>query len=357
MSSSLSAALAWAMPVRPDVLGAHLEAYGKALPVIHALRLCHRFGKGPAVYITKIPVEIEQAIEELILDNRRTRWDSWSWSEWRSEFRCFESQCEPAGHMEELSPFWDAAHEQLETCKPCTDASIHENVCENRCTDKTAEPCDVCKAEPGSEDCERACLSKFDDEVNEVCLRGDYWYEVHDHRQDEWRKRINQSAKGGFAKCDKILRKHFGLEAYFADTRPDTNHDDRWPEHKNYRWHGQDERQTTLCYLTFPRQAGPDGNFSGKESDMMNGYVSIPCAQAVKVDLPTVTDSTKMRTRFRRALRLLDLKPSMHPSQDHGCVISAGQAEEGASDGDVGSLKKPDKNGNGKSLSCHFGYS
>lgn len=56
-----------AVPVRPDQLGGRLDAFQKILPALHALRMCHRFGRGPDVHVTKLPVEIEQIIEELVV--------------------------------------------------------------------------------------------------------------------------------------------------------------------------------------------------------------------------------------------------------------------------------------------------
>ena len=64
----LSAGIAWGVPVRPDLLGERLQAYRETLPMLTALRLCHRFGTGSNVYITKLPNEVEQAIENIIFD-------------------------------------------------------------------------------------------------------------------------------------------------------------------------------------------------------------------------------------------------------------------------------------------------
>ena len=71
--SIASAGLAWGVPVRPDLLGRSLEAYDKCLPVLTALRLCYRFGKGSNAGITKLPVEIVVAIEHLILVDGKVR--------------------------------------------------------------------------------------------------------------------------------------------------------------------------------------------------------------------------------------------------------------------------------------------
>jgi hypothetical protein len=81
--------------VRPDLLGQAIEAYDKALPTITTLRLCHRYGKGPKVKITKLPIEILSAIEELAYHAIRTSLTTWS-----EVFHHFESRCELVDHLD-----------------------------------------------------------------------------------------------------------------------------------------------------------------------------------------------------------------------------------------------------------------
>ena len=127
----------------------NLEAYKKALPAVNAFRLCYRFGQGPEAFVTKLPVELEQAIEQLIIDARRVKlYDDWSETDWKSEFRCFESRCEPVSHWEEMSPLWNVA-EEMPRCDSCGKHSIYDNVCDNRCTEKTTDVCNVCTVNTG----------------------------------------------------------------------------------------------------------------------------------------------------------------------------------------------------------------
>ena len=66
----------WAVPVRPDELGAHLEAYEQSLPRLLTLRLCHRYGQGPDVYITKLPPELLLQVEEFVIAaDRKPDWN------------------------------------------------------------------------------------------------------------------------------------------------------------------------------------------------------------------------------------------------------------------------------------------
>jgi hypothetical protein len=90
--SVISAGLAWAVPVKPDELGASLEAYKKILPSLMALRLCHRFGKGEAAHVTKLPPEILHHIESMMFDPRYA-------GPWEEYFQHYEGRCEPLDHI------------------------------------------------------------------------------------------------------------------------------------------------------------------------------------------------------------------------------------------------------------------
>jgi hypothetical protein len=75
--------------VRIEKLGAHLEAYTNTLPVITALRLCNRFGKGTNCYISKLPTELIDAIEHLVLEPERER----CLVSWSKELKCWKRDC------------------------------------------------------------------------------------------------------------------------------------------------------------------------------------------------------------------------------------------------------------------------
>ena len=144
--------------------------------------------------------------------------------------------------------------------------------------------------------------------------------------------------------CTQILRQHFGLEAYFANIRPGSRSDSCWPEHENYRWHSPNARQTTLCYLTLPSRPGPESSFLAEDTGGI--YLSLDCAQAVEVELPTMTNTVKMRVRFQRAMRILDLKPSQHPSQDHGIAMSPELVNDEGADNDAEATTTPAEDSN-----------
>ena len=81
--------------MRVEKLGAHLEAYVDTLPVITALRLCNKFGKGPECHIRKLPTEIVDAVEELVINLEREK----RLIRWSQLLRCYTGQCNPEnGH-------------------------------------------------------------------------------------------------------------------------------------------------------------------------------------------------------------------------------------------------------------------
>lgn len=97
--TTVSPTVTWAVPVKPDELGWHLERYKEILPKLIALRLCHRFGKGPNAHITRIPPEILGAIETMCFDpNYRAYWNNWS-----ECFEHFEGRCAPIVSLTNLA--------------------------------------------------------------------------------------------------------------------------------------------------------------------------------------------------------------------------------------------------------------
>ncbi|KAK3113251.1 hypothetical protein LTR53_009653 [Teratosphaeriaceae sp. CCFEE 6253] len=319
MSKTLRAGLAWATPVKPDKLLAHVDAYAKVLPLLHALRLAHRFGKGPHAHITKLPAEIELAIEDLIIRSARGSYN-YVWCDLRSNFACYESRCAPSQHFEDMSPLWDAAFDTTPTCETCTGYGVHGSPCEKKCTKKTAIPCGKCAVQLGHGRCERTCEAAYEEALEEVAVESDWYFDAHLESADRWTALITQSQSGEVV---KVLRTHFGLEAYFAHTSVDRKATASWPEHSNYKWHGKDERKTTLCYLTLPKGLGPAGCFlpTDMEAEMEEPHVA--AAQALDIDTDALQITSKQRRRFRKALRVLNLGVHQHSSQMHGVTVSS----------------------------------
>lgn len=182
--SVVNAGIAWAMPVKPDMLGEALEAYEKNLPILYALHLCHRFGRGKDVHITKLPAEILIAIEDNVLDCEQHMRQS----QWAINFCHYESRCEPIDHLDETSSLY----------ADILDASFDEL-------------CDACRDEDCDSNCE-ACNEIVKANVNEhLSEYGEWRYEYCYEKRQEWEKLIDQKPGGQFVKYDEVrltLLKH-----------------------------------------------------------------------------------------------------------------------------------------------------
>ena len=186
--SIIDAGLAWGVPVRPDLLGEHLEAYKKSLPTINTLRLCQRFGQGPGATITKLPVEILLAIEKIIFENTRSAIrEDWVWppTGWVHSFCHYEGRCEPSDHdTGENTPLYETAADD------CRD-----------------EFCDKCKAgETYHFECDVGCDDLVRTKINEYLWDADSGWcqqECYDLRA-QWVEMIDQKPRGNFVKFDKV---------------------------------------------------------------------------------------------------------------------------------------------------------
>ncbi|KAK4902533.1 hypothetical protein LTR27_000470 [Elasticomyces elasticus] len=339
MSKTLRAGLAWATPVKPDQLIIHLATYKLTLPALTTIRLAHRFGTGPQVHITRLPVEILLLIEDIIVEAQRKEYydDEKMMShpeDIESDFACFESKCEPRHHWVEEDNLWDYADTAVD-CKSCEKESIEGTYsklnCDLRCTKHTAEPCGTCvDGEMGAHGCERNCYAKWKDAVNKYAQETDHNWEFHDERKDAWLARIDKSKQGAFLPYKTMLKQHFGLEVYLANTVVDGGNEEQWPKHKNYRWHPKSERQTTLCYLTLPKRQSGKGNFKARAD--YDYPTNVDAAQAVEVDMRSLSITDEQRRRFQRALKTLGLEVYLHPSQAHAYTVTPDLSLEEDSD-------------------------
>ncbi|KAF7187280.1 hypothetical protein HII31_11368, partial [Pseudocercospora fuligena] len=305
------------VPVRPDKLGRKLEDYAKVAPLLNALRLCHRFGRGPNVHITKLPMELEQEIERLIIRQSK---HSYYFDSWADKFRHYEGRCAPLDHGEDCwSPLYDSI-EDFDSCTMCVDEDHYYDTakCLLRCSENTVDKCSTCTQKVDHEDCERTCDFKKDVMMNEMA---EEWLMESDRDPFEtdckgWELSINQSPKGAFVKYDKILREHFGLEAFFSKTQMSDRDKEIWPKHKNHRYHQNTELQTTICFLTVCKSLTPLNTYSSSDMEHDCGYVDIAATRVLPI---MVSDYMKIesqaRNAFRRAMRVLDLQPYVHPSQ------------------------------------------
>lgn len=186
--TSVSTRLTWAVPVKPDELGMCLEAFKQVLPKLQALRLCYRFGKGPKVGITKLPVEVEQMIEGLLVKSYLSRWHG----AWCERFMHFEKRCEPVSHLStgylDILPGIEKQYSH-ELCEECKVKGTMTGDFDPRYT------------------CDGECHALMHEHVNDYVLNNDLddldWC---NEQSKEWEQMISQSAGGNFEKYDKVSR-------------------------------------------------------------------------------------------------------------------------------------------------------
>ena len=183
---NVTGGLAWGVPVRPDLLGEALQAYHEILPTLTTLRLCHRFGTGPNVSVTKLPNEILLAIEEMLFDWRiEHTWDAWEWplQGWVGEFMHFERKCCPKHHTLDFpSPEQDQACNETEKdcCEECQDEDAFYGDCE-------------------------VCSEMVENRVNELLSYNyEYQSQLCLERRQAWEWMIDQKPKGNFEKYDEV---------------------------------------------------------------------------------------------------------------------------------------------------------
>ena len=176
--SLVKAGIAWAMPVRPDLLIDRLGDYERSLPVLHTLRLCHRFGKGPQVNITKLPNEILLSIEEDICEHDRCPFFNWP-----GPFAHFESQCEPLDH-----------HGDSEEALYKIRCDLFEYLCEECQADNEWAECN-------GEECEPMLRRR----LNELMATDlDWRYDCCEDQRAEWLRLIDQNPGKHFARYDEV---------------------------------------------------------------------------------------------------------------------------------------------------------
>ncbi|KAK5745374.1 hypothetical protein LTR17_001535 [Elasticomyces elasticus] len=354
MSKTLTAGLAWALPVKPDDLLVTIDAYTTALPTIRALRKCNRYGQGPQAYVTKLPAEIVSAIESILFDKQLRQYNPQHMT-WEVEFSCFESTCAPSDHFKgsglDLGSAADEYMMDFEECDSCSKNSYgpqdkYDGKCENRCRAHTPanQRCRECKGVIDTKSCERICPNAYEEAMNEAAQdMGNGTHDEHMEGQNNWPSRISG---GTFAKYAKVrpylsgnghrLLTSAGVEggvrtgsSAFTTVKAANG---TWPHHKNHRWQMSDGRQTTLCYLTLPRRSGPHSDYNAIDSDEDRYDVwsdpgqmdtpDIPAAQALEVDTASLTITDKQRRRFQRVLKKLGLQLYVHGSQVRGTKVS-----------------------------------
>ena len=203
------------------MLGAHLEAYINTLPVVNAIKLCNRYGRGENVGISKLPVELVLCVAEYIVQDERDR----QLSIWTRDFQCFQLLCKPENHK---------SGSQLQAI----DEMLHDDDPECELRQRPVE---------GSDPLLNQCVQKY------LHKEWEEWQDVHHDRRWEWGARvitrIPATERNIFRINADLILKHFGLDVWTSNVRLDNSQVDSM-------WNGAYfcPPQTTVAWLKLPNK-------------------------------------------------------------------------------------------------------
>lgn len=279
--AAVDATLAWAQPVKVEVLGAHLQAYIDLLPTINTLRLCNRFGQGPNAYISKLPLELVQKVEKYLVEGERQE----RLVEWNRVKKCFECTCDDTDHFteEEIHRIFDHHY-------------------------------DCCWNDDGLSDGWKQ--GRFSELVD-----FDQWYDIHCKRRNDWAHKVSRPSSqqhGFFSESQDIMYKHFGLNVWTSVVRL---------EEQNYVIEC-DATETTIGYLTLPPRssASEDWSLSMSELECGDWKLETGCGMVIE---NTAQPSKQSLKRFPRAMKILGLETCLDEDK-HVHVLDASEMPAGA---------------------------
>ncbi|KAG9630540.1 hypothetical protein KCU95_g12475, partial [Aureobasidium melanogenum] len=304
-----TAAIVWGIPVKPVDLLNNLDAYRKAIPIIHTLRLCNQFGKGDNVFITRLPKELIGFIEEELLVLQRA--NKKCSSRWAKKYCCFEGSCRPSDHMNEIgfssqTEIYDSMAEDV--LIRLSDTHPEWPLEEWLSNGYSSLPADVQKLVD-------ARVADDFDEYGDECV-----WELRDENSLNWPSKVRKhmSSKGN----NDILRKHFGVDIWIMHENLDTPTIEYLKRTKRFSHKMGNPERATICYLILPTRAAQWGTRIDPECGF-SGDLFGSSANSMLVDCSSLSLTEEHQRRFARAMLRLALKPSGHPSQLRGALSAA----------------------------------
>ncbi|THX52019.1 hypothetical protein D6D06_07013 [Aureobasidium pullulans] len=287
-----TAALVWGTPVHPVNLLVSIDAFRKATPILHSLRLCNQFGQGTDVHINKLSKELIDFIEEEVLTIHRREEERLELG-WAQRHHCFQGTCRPGEHL----------------CPP----KIYDAIVKVAYQDLCEEHPEWYHLEDGLETPENLdeLLAKRINENRDQYYFGSTYDFCSDSRS-EWLADVRKHVdlKGGNA----MVRKYFGLDIFIMQENLDRQTTCYLKDYEKLFSETYSElQQATICYLVIPTQTaqwnmrfnslfGPNERFGESANSML-------------LDRNSLDPTEEHQQRFARAMRQLGLKPSVHPSQ------------------------------------------
>ncbi|KAK6439803.1 cytosolic thiouridylase subunit Ctu1 [Oleoguttula sp. CCFEE 5521] len=277
----MDAIITWVLPLKADKLGAHLQAYAETLDAIIALRLCYRFGTGPGVVLTNLPVELIKMIGRRVFRKSCKE----KLPEWQLDFKCFENKC-VGGMVSRMTR--DEKLEMLQYCDPdCVGDWLDEEGLSGQAPSQNERILDMLLNEVGN--------------ANEIDYERDL--RVHSDRKDGWASRT-----ATLSRHREQLKKSFGVDLWASQVRLGIDKCNMFDEEEVVR--------TTVTYLTLPARPSRDFEWRLADSEVEYGpdVEDTRSGYGVPVDIRETPSKASLR-RFARAVELLDLEVFVHPSQ------------------------------------------
>ncbi|GIZ45186.1 hypothetical protein CKM354_000836600 [Cercospora kikuchii] len=264
--------MTWAVPVKIEQLGPHLEAYTSLQPALNTLRLCNRFGAGPKAAITKLPIELIQNIERYMVQEKQEKLAP----AWTREFRCWQNRCVPFDHVddEEILDIYNNGAE-----------------CDSDCSD-----CVCCGTASSVSRKVREWVAEYF-----AMADWDYWREEHDLRSEAWLDRVGrptQVSRGRFDGFSSILMKHFGLQVWISHVQ----------ESRDLHYVDESTAYTTKAYLRLPQPTALHHHFKHHfvDCDLDPEKRPTEAGVASELSMPQAL-SAKQAVRFKRAFNALNI--------------------------------------------------
>ncbi|KAM3416448.1 hypothetical protein BST61_g8043 [Cercospora zeina] len=284
--------VAWAVPVKIEQLGAHLEAYSSLQPVFNEVRLCNRFGSGPKAAITKLPFELVKQVERYLIQDKQEELVP----AWTRDLRCWENVCIPGDHLEdsdvlELYNGLQDAQPDMSDCGWCYSVKMAMRVTKH-------------------------VREYVEEELEELTSEGEdgIWRLKHDDHVWAWHGRVGSptsQGRGLFDEISSVLLKHFGLQAWISHVQ----------ESRELHLIDENTAYTTKAYIYLPqselvqhnfKQFWVDCDFKPRRRPTEDGFSS-------ELSIPQSL-SSKESGRFIRAFKALDIEALsaqkvLHPTQ------------------------------------------
>ncbi|KAF2114658.1 hypothetical protein BDV96DRAFT_102637 [Lophiotrema nucula] len=279
--------LTWAMPVDPTRLSASIEKYYELQPAANVIRLCHRFR--PNHLLSRLPQEVLDNVLEFAHRGATESLLVWA----QQSFKCFQGRCHSWGHFEPYGPeterLWSELNPNWHGDEPSEEAKV-ELVRAYLLKELAGDP-----------------IGDINREISEAHGENNWDYHMCTCRAEPRAGGI----PGGFVKYITLLESHFGLQAIvihealsetmrnFLPRVKDSGHDFEYPSCH------------TLAFLVLQRQLGHEGSLhlSTNSNNPIYAGTPSPVGYWEVVDPKSLALTENQRLRFKKAMKVLDLKP------------------------------------------------